>query len=608
MTPRTPSPSGDPRFLVPATPGTNPGRACFFPVFSFRFVAVWTAVLFAFLGGLEPGPSPCFAATIDDADGVQRHTFHSRILDRAVPFAILPPPGYSRAATNRFPVLYWLPDSAGSTGAAVLDPRLVHDAIRLHILPPILVVYLLDGAQSFYTDAPSGLAPSASVFIDELIPAVDRSFRTIANRENRALQGVGRGGYGAVRFALALPELFGSAVAYSGAFPTAKDLATRIDLRATFAEVFGSSYERAATNHPAFLAQRRADRIRGRTGLRLVVADQDPRLAGNLALREVLRTTRLAADWSESRKPLPLDQPLPPDTALDGLEFAASWMGLARSPSRDGPWVNPPQPVPPRLRHHVVHSDILDRPVGYSLYLPDRPTAQATNESPVVFHLHGRGEAESSHIETTGYLDGALKLREVQPFAWVWLCGGRNGWFMDSSEGRVPSQSVLLEEVIPRIEARWNLGGSPRRRAIDGWGMGGFGAARFAAMHPPIFGAALLHNPILPELATLPSRYPDAWISVYNTNPDFFAATEPFRLLTRHAESLRPLTRFRIVTGERSPALADSRRLRDHLISLDLEVEFEEVPGVAGSGPDLYRQTGLLDIRFLGKAVNRPEP
>ncbi|MGE3310797.1 MAG: alpha/beta hydrolase-fold protein [Limisphaerales bacterium] len=573
---------------------------------------VTLALALAVLLGLLPGFDRCLGAAPDTAGEVRRGGFRSRILDRNVAFRVLPPPGYDAPnATNRFPVLYWLPDAVAAADAApvpALDPRLVHDAIRQHILPPLLVVYLSEGASTFYTDGPSGLAPWASVVLDELIPAVDRDFRTIADREHRALQGIGRGGFGAVRFALDRPEMFGSAVAYSGDFPTASDLATREELRATFQEAFGSNFERAATNHPSFLALREADRVRGRTGLRLVVGDPDPRRAGNLALRDALNSTRLAPNWSECRKPIPLDEPLPAETALDGLEFTASWIGLARSPSRDGPWVNPPARLPPRLRHHVVHSEFLGRSVGYSIYLPDPPPAQRANPLPVVFHLHGAGETESSHIETTGYLDVALKLQEVEPFAWVWLCGGRHGWFMDSADGRVPAQSVLLEEVIPRIEARWNLGGSPWRRAVDGWGMGGFGAARFAALRPAVFGAALLHNPILPDLATLPARHPDAWVSVYNTNSRFFTETEPFRLLTRHAEDLRPIARFRIVTGGRSPALADSRRLRDHLESLNLAVEFEEVPGVPGFGPELYRQTGLLDVRFLGKAVHRPEP
>lgn len=548
-----------------------------------------------------------FPALAANTGQPERSTFASKILGREVPFEILPPPGYSRDGTQRYPVLYWLPDDP----AFDLSPQLVHDAIRQHILPPLFVVYVRHGAASYYLDAASGLNPASTVLVHEMIPAVDRAFRTLADRQNRAIQGVGRGGFGSIRFALAHPDVFGSAASYSGTFHPASAFASEPALREAFRETFGSSFERASTNHPVYLAQTRHARIRGRTGLRIVVGKQDRLLAGNVALRDALREARLDVDYVETQPPLSAGSPIPSDVFLQGLEFASSWIGLSRSADRDGPWVNPPAQTPPRLQHHVVFSEILERSVGYSLYLPPSTSTSppaSTNGLPVVFHLHGREEDEGRHLETTGYLDVAIRLGEVPPFAWVWLYGGRGSWFMDSADGRIPTQSVLLDEVIPHIEARWNLGGSPTRRAVDGWGMGGFGAARYAALKPSFFGAALIHNPHLPDLATLPTRFPDAWASVFNTNARFFSETEPFRLLTDHAEILRPRVRFRIVAGERSPALPDARRLQAHLDSLGLSTEFQRVPSVAGIGPDLFRHSGLRDVQFLGNAVTRPEP
>lgn len=539
---------------------------------------------------------------------LRQQSLASRILGRDIPFEILPPPGYTTNATNRFPVLYWLPDRSSTSSVATLPPQVVHDAIRNQILPPLFVVYVRYGADSFYTDAASGLTPAATTLVHELIPTVDRTFRTLPDRQNRAIQGIGRGGFGAVRLALAYPELFQSAASHSGTFYSANTWATNTALRDSFRETFGSSFERAATNQPVYLAQVHPHQIRGRTGFRLAAPRQSPFYAETRALRDTLQKHGITVEWTEGTENPPGNQALPENVAVDALEFAASWMGLARATDRDGPWVNPPARLLPRLQHHLVYSESLERPVGYSLYLPPQRSASTPQELPVVYHLHGRDEDESRHLETTGYLDVALSLKEVEPFAWVWLYGGRNSWFMDSAGGRVPAQSVLVDEVIPAIERRWNLGGSPVRRAVDGWGMGGFGALRYAALHPMTFGAALIHNPVLPDLASLPSRFPDAWISVFNTDPRYFAENEPFRLLTQHAETLRPLVRFRVVVGGRASARDDVGRLRSHLDSLKFAAEWEEVPTVAGAGPELFRQTGLRDIQFLGKAVHRPEP
>lgn len=538
------------------------------------------------------------------------HSFRSAITGREVHFDILLPPDHSDSATNRYPVVYWLPDSPpvqGSPGRFGLAPAVVHDAIQQHIIPPLVVVYVRDGSETFYTDAATGLTPSSSTLVLELVPAVDRAVRTLPTRSNRSVLGLGRGGFGALRFGLLYPDTFGAAGGFSGAFHSAEAFTTNATLRPTFVEAFATGFDHVATNHPVFLVQSQRDRVRLRSGFRLTVSKQGPFLSENRLLRDQFRSQRVPVEWTESSLSLPVDQPLPESVARDALEFVASWLETARSPDADGPWVNTPTNLPPRLQHHTVYSPILERPVGYSLYLPPGGESNRTASLPVIYHLHGRGEDETAHLETTGYLDTAVRLGEVAPCAWVWLYGGRNSWFMDTADGKVLAESAFLEEIVPAIEARWNLGGSPARRALDGWGMGGFGAVRYAGLAPPFFGAALLHNPLLPNLAVMPERYPDAWVSVFNADTRRFTQIEPFGLLTRNAPALKSVVRFRIVAGQRSPSQPDAARLRTHLESLGLPVEYSEVPAAAGTGPDLYRSTGLQDLQFLWKALTRPE-
>lgn len=50
----------------------------------------------------------------------------------------------------------------------------------------------------------------------ELIPRVDAKFRTVANRDGRAIQGMSMGGEGGMRFAVKHPDLFSSFVACAG--------------------------------------------------------------------------------------------------------------------------------------------------------------------------------------------------------------------------------------------------------------------------------------------------------------------------------------------------------------------------------------------------------
>ena len=70
----------------------------------------------------------------------------------------------------------------------------------------------------------TGNAAFQDVLVDELVPFIDANFRTIANRDNRAMAGLSMGG-GETRFiTLAKPDVFGYWGLMSGGFYTPADL------------------------------------------------------------------------------------------------------------------------------------------------------------------------------------------------------------------------------------------------------------------------------------------------------------------------------------------------------------------------------------------------
>lgn len=79
-----------------------------------------------------------------------------------------------------------------------------------------LVVVMPDGFRGFYTDNHEGPA-YGRYFIEDVIGFTQRTFQVKRSRSGRCLAGLSMGGYGALRFALARPDLFASAVSHSGA-------------------------------------------------------------------------------------------------------------------------------------------------------------------------------------------------------------------------------------------------------------------------------------------------------------------------------------------------------------------------------------------------------
>ena len=140
-----------------------------------------------------------------------------------VGYVIYLPPGYEDAvnAARRYPVVYWLP--GGRLGSELRNIFLAENwdrHIRSGRVPPRIYVLVNGGRLSHY-DYDGSLGETA--FVKELIPHVDRTYRTVGNRWGRALEGFSSGGRGTARIMFKYPEVFCSAAPMGGGHQREKD-------------------------------------------------------------------------------------------------------------------------------------------------------------------------------------------------------------------------------------------------------------------------------------------------------------------------------------------------------------------------------------------------
>jgi len=105
---------------------------------------------------------------------------------------------------------------------------------------PVMIV-MPDGGRGWYTDAKARVADRyESAIVRDLIPWVDATFRTRAERSGRVVSGLSMGGYGALKLALKHPHLFCAAASHSGALRRGADAITGTDAWSReVREVFG---------------------------------------------------------------------------------------------------------------------------------------------------------------------------------------------------------------------------------------------------------------------------------------------------------------------------------------------------------------------------------
>lgn len=93
----------------------------------------------------------------------------------------------------------------------------IDKAIREGRMPPVIEVFVQGLAAGRFFDLKDAKRPIEQVFIKDLIPHIDATYRTMKSREARAIEGFSMGGHAAMRLGFKYPELFG---AISGLAPS----------------------------------------------------------------------------------------------------------------------------------------------------------------------------------------------------------------------------------------------------------------------------------------------------------------------------------------------------------------------------------------------------
>jgi len=141
------------------------------------------------------------------------------------PLWVYLPPGYDDATERRYPSIYLIQGLTGQLDmwrnrAAFRPnfPELADELFAAGETPPCLLVWV-DAWTSFggsqFVDSP-GTGDYHTYLCDELVPFVDREYRTLAESAHRGIQGKSSGGYGAMITPMLRPDLFGGLATHAG--------------------------------------------------------------------------------------------------------------------------------------------------------------------------------------------------------------------------------------------------------------------------------------------------------------------------------------------------------------------------------------------------------
>ena len=189
------------------------------------------------------------------------HTFESEVLKGNVlgdphvrPLWVYLPPGYDEEPDRRYPAIYQIQGLTGQldmwrnrTPFRRNFPELADEGMASGDIPPCIVVWVdcwtsLGGSQ--FIDSP-GTGRYHTYLSEEIVPWVDATYRTMADRDHRGIAGKSSGGYGAMVNPMLRPDLWGGFATHAG--DALFEMCYLPDFRSSVRALrddYGGSYER----------------------------------------------------------------------------------------------------------------------------------------------------------------------------------------------------------------------------------------------------------------------------------------------------------------------------------------------------------------------------
>jgi enterochelin esterase-like enzyme len=210
--------------------------------------------------------------------------------------------------------------------------------------------------------------------------------------------------------------------------------------------------------------------------------------------------------------------------------------------------------------------------------------------------------------------DRAIRAGQVPPHLVVFVNGLPFGMYCDALDGSAPVESMIVRDLVPHIDATHRTVSAAAGRLLEGFSMGGYGAARLGFKYPETFGAVSIlgGGPLQPELNQTPRVAPRdrerIMQEVFGGDQAYFLAQSPWHLAERLAASGGPVPRIRLIIGRRDEMLGYNRDFHVHLTQLGIAHNYREVLGVGHEPLSLLQTLGPDRWTFYGAEANEPLP
>lgn len=275
---------------------------------------------------------------------------------------------------------------------------------------------------------------------------------------------------------------------------------------------------------------------------------------------------------------------------LPALFLLCTSVGWAQPQAAEFAWLTEAVEAP-GVEQRTYESGAIGAAVSYHLFLPGEYDAEPERRFPVLYWLHGGGGFSARAIRTiSAHFGDAMQAGRIPSMIVVFPHVPAYSLWVNSKDGRLPLETMMIDELLPHIDETLRTVASREGRMVEGWSMGGYGAARFGLKRHDLFCAAssFAGGPLQQEFTKAPRVNEAQRLAtlrmVCSGDYGYFRELSPWRLAQQNADAVRENLRFRVVIGAEDEMIEVAHEFHAHLGELDIPHTFTVVPG-AGHQP-----------------------
>lgn len=270
-------------------------------------------------------------------------------------------------------------------------------------------------------------------------------------------------------------------------------------------------------------------------------------------------------------------------------------------------WVTPAVTAP-RVQQVIFNSAAVGAPVSYHVYTPPVYDSDPTRRFPVLYWLHGSNSVLTGIAPMSAWFDSAIANGRIQPMIVVFPNGLPLGMWCNWANGAARVEDMVIQDLIPEVDGRLRTIASRQGRIIEGFSMGGYGAARMGFRHNQLFGgiSMLGAGPLqldflvdVPGSPVTPQQRAQIYRDVYGNDQAIYLAQSPWMLAEVHRDALvASVMPIRQLIGGSDFSLPANVDFHERLNALSIPNTFFNPPGVGHDALGLFNAYGESNWAF----------